>query len=159
MLKQNNRVWLFASFLLMIVLVACGSRPSDRAYDDDEPTTDSSDSGIQAMPTANFSSVGEQSGITITTNIEVPAEDAEDDGPDLAMGERVYGNRCAECHGPTADGIPDMAPTLIGLSLSLHEFEDLLRTGGDLGPEHLFGTRVVSANGLAAMHAYLSSLE
>ena len=58
-------------------------------------------------------------------------EDEEE--PDIAAGEFVYGNRCAECHGEGAAGT-DQAASLVGLTLSEDEFEDLIRTGGELGP-------------------------
>lgn len=143
--------------IFIFVLSACGSRPADSGGSGGDGGSGSSGgSGVAAMPTANFESVADQSGITTTTEIETTA--VEDDGPDLAMGERVYGNKCAECHGASAEGTPDKASALTGLSQSFAEFEDLLRTGGELGPEHLFGTQAVSVNGLEAMHAYLQSL-
>ena len=87
------------------------------------------------------------------------ADKQEDEGePDLASGEFVNGNRCAECHGEGAAGT-DQAASLVGLALSEAEFEDLIRTGGEPGPDHLFGPTKISPDGLKAVHAYLTSLE
>ncbi len=149
--------YILAAVILLVIATACGSRPSSSdTSDGGSETSSSAGSSLSEMPKVNFDSVAEQSGITTTTEIAAPSVDAE--GPDLALGERVYGNNCAECHGANAEGTPDKAAALVGLSQELAEFEDLLRTGGDLGPEHLFGTLDVSVNGLEAMHAYLQSL-
>ena len=89
------------------------------------------------------------------------ADQEQDEGeslPDLATGELIFNNRCAECHGEDAAGT-DQASSLVGLSLSEDDFEDLIRTGGELGPEHLFGSTKVSPDGLSAVFAYLTSLE
>lgn len=106
------------------------------------------------MPTASFKSVAEQS--NITTTIETEESEEEDNAAAVALGERVFGNKCAECHGPSGEEMDD-APALVGTELSFAEFEDLLRTGGKIGPEHLFGTQAVSANGVAGLHAYLTA--
>ena len=82
----------------------------------------------------------------------------DEEEPDIATGEIVYGNRCAECHGEGASGT-DQASSLAGLTLDEDEFEDLIRTGGELGPDHLFGSTKISPDGLSAVYAYLTSLE
>ncbi len=89
------------------------------------------------------------------------ADQEQDEGefqPDLATGELIFNNRCAECHCEGAAGT-DQASSLVGLSLSENDFEDLIRTGGELGPDHLFGSTKVSPDGLSAVFAYLTSLE
>lgn len=146
------------ALILTIILAACGSRPSDNSTGGDETQSGSADSGIVAMPNASFNSVGDQSGITTTTDVEAPVVNAQDDEPDLSIGERVYANKCADCHGSSGEGTSDKGSAIAGLTMGIGELEDLMRTGGDLGPEHLFGTRDVSANGLEALHAYLQSL-
>ena len=85
-------------------------------------------------------------------------EEDEEEAPDIATGEFVYGKRCAECHGEGASGT-DQASSLAGLTLDEDEFEDLIRTGGELGPDHLFGSTKISPDGLSAVYAYLTSLE
>ncbi|MEM7030496.1 MAG: cytochrome c [Chloroflexota bacterium] len=142
--------WIF--LMLLLILTGCG--------DDDSASSDAGDGNnnadvVPTMPAAQFTSVGAQSGLTETTNLATPTAKI-DDGPDLAVGERVYTNRCAECHGANAEG--GSATSLVGLTLDETTFEDLLRTGGELGSEHVFGTRAVSQNGLVAMYAWLQSL-
>lgn len=137
--------------LLTLAGSACGSR-SDSNGGNGSPDTSADQPVVATMPAANFSSVGEQSVITNT----VGSDSADDSGPDLALGERVYGNHCAECHGENGTGAS--AASVIGLELEAGAFEDLLRTGGDLGPDHLFGTQKVSPGGLEALYAYISSL-
>lgn len=58
------------------------------------------------------------------------ADQEQDEGelqPDVATGELIYTNRCAECHGEDAAGT-DQASSLVGLTLSEDDFEDLIRT-------------------------------
>ena len=89
------------------------------------------------------------------------ADQEEDEGemePDVATGVLIFGNRCAECHGEGAAGTAQ-ASSLVGLCLNEDDFEDLIRTGGDLGPDHLFGSTKISPDGLSAVYAYLTSLE
>ncbi len=141
----------------MGILVACGGAPA-ASTGDGESSTGRRGAAVATMPAANFASVATQSGLTETiVTTQTTAVTVTGSGPDLALGERVYTNRCADCHGANAEG--DSAPALAGLSLAEDEFVDLLRTGGDIGSEHLFGTRAVSENGIAAMYAYLTSLE
>jgi len=47
-----------------------------------------------------------------------------------------------------------------GTSLTLKEFEDILRTGGRgrLGNDHLYGPSAITSSGIEAVYAYLQSL-
>jgi mono/diheme cytochrome c family protein len=80
--------------------------------------------------------------------------------PDLAQGQRILESKCSTCHGAKGEGIADKGKALAGTSLSLQEFEDILRTGGKgrLGSEHIFGPSQISPSGIRALHAYLQSL-
>lgn len=76
-----------------------------------------------------------------------------------ARGQELYLTRkCAECHGDNAEGVPDKGSALAGTTLSEQEFTDLLRTGGDVGPDHLFGPMTISPSGVTAIHAWLQAL-
>ena len=103
---------------------------------------------------------GRQPGAPVFTRRQpTPVTDLQEASEaDIAAGEFVYGNRCAECHGEGAAGT-DQAASLVGLTLSEDAFEDLIRTGGELGPDHLFGSTKISPDGLSAVYAYLTSLE
>lgn len=76
---------------------------------------------------------------------------------DLELGRRVYGNLCAQCHGADLQGT-DEGGALAALDMSRDEFTVLLRTGGGLGNQHLFGTTKVSETGIAALFGYLQSM-
>ncbi len=150
-----------AVLLLLLLPAACGNG-DDAGASGDDAASDSvpaaSDRNIvPTMPAARFDQP------TPVTDMEEASkadqeEDAEEMAPDVATGELVFGNRCAECHGEGAAGT-DQASSLVGLSLSEDDFEDLIRTGGDLGPDHLFGSTKISPDGLSAVYAYLTSLE
>jgi len=133
--------------LLTLMLVACGGNDSSNGQTDDVTTN------RPAVATMPIPDLGKQSEITQTVE-SVSDTEPEDSGPDLALGERVYGNHCAECHGPEGQG-GDAAP-LTQFTLEFAAFENLLRTGGELGPEHLFGPQKVSPGGLDGLHAYLT---
>lgn len=156
---SNRRFLLATSFVIVmfVLLAACGGGDSAApAGEGEEAASAERRSGVPTMPAANFESVGAQSAITQTGGITTTG-DAAETGPDLALGERVYTNRCAECHGAQAEG--GSAAALAGLGMDEAAFTDLIRTGGDIGNEHLFGTRAVSENGLAAMYAWLQALQ
>ena len=84
---------------------------------------------------------------------------AEIDAPNLALGERIYHNKCATCHGEQAVGIAGKGSALIGLAFDEVAFTDLLRTGGDIGPTHLFGPNAVSPDGVQGVYGYLQALD
>ena len=155
-----NQPWFVASIatlMLLLLLVACGgggSGDAESEADSSSPTTNRP--AVATMPVPSFSSVGEQSAITSTMNT---AEEAapEADGPDLVLGERVYANHCAECHGANAEG--GSAATLVGMALDPSAFENLLRTGGEIGPEHLFGPQKVSPGGLDGLYGFILAKE
>lgn len=114
---------------------------------------------VPTMPPARFDQPTPVTDLTDASEADQQEDDAGDEAaPDIATGEFVYGNRCAECHGEGAAGT-DQAGSLVGLSLDEEEFEDLIRTGGELGPDHLFGSTKISPDGLSAVYAYLTSLE
>lgn len=150
-----------AVLLLLLLPAACGNG-DDGGGSGDDAASDSvpaaSDRNIvPTMPPARFDQP------TPVTDMEEAskADQEQDEGelqPDLATGELIFNNRCAECHGEGAAGT-DQASSLVGLSLSENDFEDLIRTGGELGPDHLFGSTKVSPDGLSAVFAYLTSLE
>lgn len=76
-----------------------------------------------------------------------------------ARGQELYTTRkCAECHGANAEGVPDKGSALAGTTLTEQEFTDLLRTGGDIGPDHLFGPMTISPSGVTAIHVWLQAL-
>ncbi len=148
---------IFAVLLLLLALAA-GCGPGDEPTESDGGTAGDS-SAVPTMPAARFDQP------TPVTDLEEASEaDRQEDEeeaaeePDIATGEFVYGNRCVECHGEGAAGT-DEASSLVGLTLSEDEFEDLIRTGGELGPDHLFGSTKISPDGLKAVYAYLISLE
>lgn len=45
---------------------------------------------------------------------QTPQRDAAHSNVDLALGERIYANNCSSCHGPNAEGVPNMFPRLAG---------------------------------------------
>lgn len=155
-LYSLKRISLILVCIAAMLLAGCGgANGSNTGEDGQTESTRRRGENVPTMPAANFTSVGAQSGLTETTSLATPEPTAAE-GPDLTLGERVYTNRCAECHGAAAEG--GSASALAGLTMDESTFEDLLRTGGNIGPSHLFGTRAVSENGLFAIHAWLQSL-
>ena len=154
----TSRLASAVAVLLMLLTLAAGCGPGDELTDPGgEASADSE--AVPTMPAARFDQP------TPVTDLEEASEadkqaDAEEaaEEPDIAMGEFVYGNRCAECHGEGAAGT-DQGSSLVGFAMSEAEFEDLIRTGGELGPDHLFGSTKISPDGLRAVYAYLISLE
>lgn len=162
-MKPHTRI-LCLCVAATLLFSACGGRGNSGDSDlvqrnEDFVATESppNEDAVPTMPAARFSSVGEQSGITTTERFTGTSAVAEEQNVDLVLGERVYNNHCAECHGSAGEG--GSAAGLAGLTLEFDALEDLLRTGGEVGPEHLFGTRRVSENGMVGLHGYLTSLQ
>ena len=156
--RTTSRLVPALAVLLILLTLAAGCGPGDELTDPGgEAAADSE--AVPTMPAARFDQPTPVTDLEEASEADKQADEEEAaEEPDLAMGEFVYGNRCAECHGDGATGT-DQASTLVGLTLSEDEFEDLIRTGGELGPDHLFGSTKISPDGLKAVYAYLTSLE
>jgi mono/diheme cytochrome c family protein len=153
--------------LSLLLLVACGDR--------DEPSSASSGNieGSQSappateapaaptMPAGNFTAVGEQSILTDTANL-TQTQTITTSAPtvDLAVGQRAYErNKCGDCHGAQGEGVADKGNAIAGAQLTLEEFDEILRTGADIGNSHIFGRSAVSPTGMEALYAYVQSLK
>jgi len=78
---------------------------------------------------------------------------------DLTRGATVYTNRgCAECHGDQGQGVADKGSAIAGTPLIEADFTDIMRTGRDIGPDHIYGPSAISPGGMTALHAWLQSL-
>ena len=157
--KRNIRrfttrfVPILAVLLLLLALPAgCGRG------DEDNVTGGEAASDRNVVPTMPAARFDQPTPVTDLQEASEADKQEDEEEPDIAAGEFVYGNRCAECHGEGAAGT-DQAASLVGLTLSEDAFEDLIRTGGELGPDHLFGSTKISPDGLSAVYAYLISLE
>lgn len=157
-IRSTNRFVPAIAVLLLLLTLAAGCGPGDELTDPGgEAPADSE--AVPTMPAARFDQPTPVTDLEEASEADKQADEEEAaEAPDLATGEFVYGNRCAECHGEGAAGT-DQASSLVGLTLSEDEFEDLIRTGGELGPDHLFGSTKISPDGLRAVFAYLTSLE
>lgn len=160
---------------LALALAACGG---DEAAST-SPSASSSSGGDAApvatatpqptvaptMPAGNFTAVGEQSILTDTAkllNSETTTTTTTTAAApvNLEVGERAYTkNKCGECHGPKGEGIEGQGKAIAGTALSLEDFDKVLRTGGGLGNDHIFGRSAVSPTGMEALYAYVQSLK
>lgn len=73
---------------------------------------------------------------------------------DPALGQRLYGQHCARCHGPGGEG--DIGDRLIGLRLSLAEVLHLVREPRAMMAS--FSPAQLSDEQVAAIYAYLRTL-
>jgi mono/diheme cytochrome c family protein len=88
-----------------------------------------------------------------------PAPAGGESTAEQARGQELYATRkCGDCHGANAEGVPDKGSAVAGTPLALEEFTDLLRTGGEIGPDHLYGPMTISPSGVSAIHAWLQAL-
>ena len=120
-------------------------------------------SEIEALPTptilsASFTPVAGQIDEEAIKQAQSSPETAESEPEvDLELGQRIYGNLCAQCHGADLQGTAE-GQALTSFEMSPDEFTVLLRTGGELGNQHQFGTTKVSETGIAALFAYLNAM-
>lgn len=155
-----RRLYLMIVLLVALALfAACGGGQSA-----DTPAAGSADIAPVAptMPAGQFVAVGEQSGLTKTVALTTTTGTTQTAAaaPDLARGEASYiKNKCGDCHGAAGEGVADKGGAITELSLTLAEFDTLLRTGGGLGNTHIFGRSAVSPSGMESLYAYSQSFE
>jgi mono/diheme cytochrome c family protein len=144
---MSLRFVLSVLFLALILsLAGCGGGPRTPA-----PT-------VEPIPTPK-GGVYEQPTTVITPSATTPTPEATA-GPDLTLGQRVYENKCASCHGEKGEGVQGKGKGIASWTMSASEFEDIQRTGGNgkLGNEHLFGMNQISPVGMSNLYAYVQSL-
>lgn len=107
--------------------------------------------------TASFTAVaGELNQESIKEAQSTPEPVAFPDAGDLELGQRIYGNLCAQCHGLDLQGTEE-GGFLTNLNMNQDDFTIMLRTGGGLGNQHLFGTTKVSQTGIESLFSYLET--
>jgi mono/diheme cytochrome c family protein len=158
---------LFLLCLLLFLLVAgCGRNREGSA--DSSQSSSADRLAAPTMPAGQFTAVGEQSILTGTASLTKTVQTTQSAqttqttntaAPDLSRGEAAYTkNKCGDCHGTQGEGVADKGNAIAGSTLSLEEFDAVLRTGGGLGNSHIFGRSAVSPTGMEALYAYVQSL-
>jgi mono/diheme cytochrome c family protein len=164
-----QRRLLLLSLLLVLSVAACGRNREDSGDSTQSPSADRL--AAPTMPAGQFTAVGEQSILTDTASLTETVQTTQSAqttqttqttaaaSPDLSRGEAAYTkNKCGDCHGAKGEGVADKGNAIAGATLSLEEFDAVLRTGGGLGNDHIFGRSAVSPSGMEALYAYVQSL-
>ena len=143
-------VYVALSYVLLLS-AACGGRG--------ESGGTAVEAVVPTMPPAQFTAVSSQGTFTETVAITETAATSGVANPDLERGARSYAkNNCAQCHGEQGEGVSGKGEAIAGTTLALNEFDTLLRTGGGLGTEHIFGPSAVSPTGMEFLYEYVKSL-
>lgn len=180
MTQRTIRTWAVAGLVGMALLVAgCGNRNAGSGSGASDAAA-----AVPTMPAARFAmpttmigasqnntgtvdageAVTETAALTNTAAVTGAAEAGTPEPPaqtevDLTRGQTIYTNRnCAECHGEQGEGVTGQGSAVAGTALALDEFTDIMRTGRNIGPEHIYGPSAISPGGMAALHAWLQSL-
>jgi mono/diheme cytochrome c family protein len=160
---NTHRLWLIigAIFISILLIAACGRGQSSTSSSGSAQTE--SAAAAPTMPAGKFVAVGEQSILSDTSKLTVTTQTTGTTtgaAPDLASGESAYTkNKCGDCHGAKGEGVADKGKAIAGTTLTLEEFDAILRTGGGLGNTHIFGRSAVSPSGMEALYAYVQSLK
>lgn len=153
-----HRFWMIvAIFLISLVVVACGRGQSGG----DTSASAAPTAPPLPVPTKNFVAVGQLTVLTDTATVTETAQTTQTAaaGADLKRGETAYTkNKCGDCHGAKGEGVTDKGGPVVGTTITLEEFDKVLRTGGGLGNTHIFGRSAVSPSGMEALYAYVQSL-
>ena len=64
---------------------------------------------------------GGKTGTEGTEVTEQPAETAGPSAEQMALGEKIYKEKCFVCHQPNGQGIPNVFPTLVGSDFLLNQ--------------------------------------
>jgi mono/diheme cytochrome c family protein len=158
----------FQILFLLALLIGLGFAACKGAIEGAPAPGATSTSGERAEPTritdatAPATHVWAQPTTLITiqpTPAEATATPASADEKLIQRGKGLFETKgCGGCHGDNAEGLPDQGPRLAGTTLAEAELEDVLRTGGKVGNEHLFGISAISRSGINAIYTYLQSL-
>lgn len=156
--KGKRARGIIASLAILVLVAACGGGSSTEGSGSAGGPT-----AVPTMPAAQFTAVAQQAAAesSVLTQTTVLTQPVGVDPQQLERGANIYVNReCDECHGAQGEGVPDKGAALAGTQLTLQEFDNILRTGGngDLGPDHLYGPSAISPGGVEALHAWLQSL-
>jgi mono/diheme cytochrome c family protein len=141
---------LFFTLLLWVVILAtgCGSAPAGTAL----PTA-------TTIPTFEFTVPTDAPSVQTAAAATAAAQNPGGLNPEVV--ERGRGRyealQCAECHGENGEG-NDQGPSLLTSTMSEDDFISLMRSGGEMGPEHQFSTNVLSASGGVNLYQYLLSI-
>jgi len=158
---------LLLSILLVLLVAACGRNREGAGDSSQSPSADRL--AAPTMPAGQFTAVGEQSILTDTASLTETVQTTQSvqttqtaqtagAAPDLSRGEAAYTkNKCGDCHGAKGEGVADKGNAIAGTTLSLEEFDAVLRTGGGLGNSHIFGRSAVSPSGMEALYMYVRS--
>lgn len=162
--SQRRLLLLFVLALLFVA--ACGRNREGSGDSTQSPSADRL--AAPTMPAGQFTAVGEQSILTDTASLTETVQTTQSAqttqtaaaaAPDLSRGEAAYTkNKCGDCHGAKGEGVADKGNAVAGTTLSLEEFDAVLRTGGGLGNTHIFGRSAVSPSGMEALYAYVQAL-
>lgn len=155
--NHSHRFWIIVALsLVTLVGAACGGRSSGgNTAAEAAPTV-----APLPVPTKNFEAVGQLTVLTNTTTVTQSGATTQTaaTGADLSRGEAAYTkNKCGDCHGAKGEGVADKGNAIAGTTLSLEEFDKVLRTGGGLGNTHIFGRSAVSPSGMEALYAYVQA--
>ena len=142
--------------IVMLSIAACGGNAgSDGAGDSERPTA-------TAFPTFEFVAPTVASVFDSNDSDDTDAESVDTVELDPVKVERGLGRyealECATCHGEQGEGTDD-GSALVGYSASESEFVDFMRTGGELGNDHLYSSSTLSNSGIGNLYQYLISLE
>jgi len=107
------------------------------------------------MPVAQFAAPTTMIDPTKVADANVAPEETPE--PDALLGEQAYTRLCTECHGDKGEGVIDQGDAIAGTVNDPAKLTDLLRTGGDLGSEHLFGPTKISDDGIDALYTYIQT--
>lgn len=146
------------------LLTACGGGSNNADSTEDAASTaaeeeqDESAGGAPTMPAARFAAVEGDVDLTKVAESADDATPAPDGEADIALGESAYGRLCAECHGEAGEGVADKGEAITDVTLESAAFDDLLRTGGGYGNEHIFGPNTISDDGIASLLAFVQTL-
>jgi mono/diheme cytochrome c family protein len=175
-MTQQGRFVHFTGFVIILVLLflftACGGgndsagTTASTSADSNSQTAASNNTeanGVATMPAPanNFTAVGQENVLTTTVALtQTQTTTTTANTANLELGQRAYAkNKCADCHGAKGEGVTGKGKAIAGTTISLQNFDQVLRTGGGQGNSHIFGRSAVSPTGMEALYAYVQSLK
>ena len=146
---------LLALLAPLFLIAACSSgEPAATATPTVTPTAFPTFAFVQYTTVPEVAAAATEAAATAAVSDNEFVLDEEKAGYGLGRWEAL---ECGSCHGETGEGTDDGGP-LLEYNADEDAFIDFMRTGGDLGVDHLYPAERLSNSGISNLYHYVRSL-
>lgn len=159
-MRFSSRAAIAVLMLAALLVAACGGSGAAPGGTEGQATTapDTPTREGRVAPTMPALNLAQPTTMIDATKLAEKQATPSAEVINVEFGAQVYERHCAECHGAAGEGVADKGEAVAGVEMDEAALATLLRTGGEYGPDHLFGIDKVSPDGIKALHAWMQTL-